>query len=234
MDYDALVNEIASRVAAQLEKQPEEPVAENGALPKLLILTQSHGTHCHELLESDALRGRCTTVCALTEDYSCDLDGFETVVLYDLDLPALVKIADGCGDTPYTCLAVRAILSGKRVFAVREEIELFDYESTAPAAYYQALLHRVELLKQSGVRLVGRQELTAAVLEEKTPGSEPVRETGSRAFKTVSFSKKAISERDAAAAYADGATEVQIGQKSILTDLAREYFSSHNVRIVRA
>ena len=231
MDYDALVNEIAVRVAARLENRPEEPAAENGALPKLLILTRSHGTHCHELLESAELRGRCETVCALTEDYACDPDGFETVVLYDLDLPALVKIADGCGDTPYTGLAVRAILSGKRVFAVREDIELFDYESTAPAAYYQSLLQKVALLEQSGVRLISRGELAAAVLGEKTP--EPAQKPGPRASKTVTFSKKVISERDAAAAYADGASEVRIGRKSIVTDLAGEYFSSHDVRIVR-
>ncbi len=235
MDFNVLVDEIVARVSAQMSDMPGECTAApcgNDERPKLLILTQDHGLHCHQMLESDRLTARYATVCALTEEYACDLGKFEAVILYDLNLATLVKIADGNGDAPYTGLAIRAILSGKKIFAVREDVELFDYEGTAPAAYYQALLGKVEFLQQAGVKLVNRCNLEAAILDEPCAPVQN-RQACTRPKKVVIIDKKVISERDVSTTYSDGATEIHVSAKTIITDLAKEYANAHNLPIVK-
>ena len=56
MDFNQLVEEIVARVAAKIEAE-SAPVAVpvDSGKPKLLILTQEHGTLCHQMLESPRL-----------------------------------------------------------------------------------------------------------------------------------------------------------------------------------
>lgn len=247
MDFNALVDEIVARVAQKIDEASEsikpavscEVCKEDVNCPKLLILTQCHGTTCHEMLESQRLTAKYKTECALEKQYDCDITDYEAVVLYNLNNEALMKIAEGNGDTPYTSLAVRAILMGKKVIAVREEVELFDYKSTAPAVYYGMMMDKVKLLERSGVVFCDRCAVEDAVLGEKT---EPPKQSCECACevcaeasesKEVTISKKVITEKDVTSAHSMGATILRVGAKSIVTDLAKDYAHDRRIEIIK-
>lgn len=250
MDFNALVEEIVARVAEKLDNANEaenpqsiaettEKTADCGR-PKLLILSQSHGTHCHQMLESKRLTAKFATECALTKDFDCDISEYAAVILYHLSNEALMKIAEGNGDTPYTALAVRAILMGKKVIAVREEVELFDYKSTAPAVYYGMMMDKVKLLERSGVVFCERNAVEDTLLGEKASTAAPAPAAPCACTcekpaegKAVTVSKKVITEKDVTAAHSEGATILRVGAKAIVTDLAKDYAHERNIEIIK-
>lgn len=232
MDFNVLVEAIVAKVAqrvAELETQSAP------AKPKLLVLTKHHGTCCHELLESTRIGARYATECALLLEHDCDIDSYEAVVLYNMDNEVLFKIAGGICDSPFTTLAVQAILTGKKVYVVRNEVELFDYERTAPAAYYAMMLQKVALLEASGVMLCCYDELEDAILGAPcAPKAVAACAPQAACEKELHITKKVILEKDMTAAHLEKATAVCIGAKSILTDLARDYAHEHGIKIIRA
>ena len=153
MDHNGIVEEILRRVAEKISEAEGScaPCADSGGKPGLLILTQDHGAVCHATLESEALKARYRTDCALMHHYDVELDDYEAVVLFNLSCDAMAALASGACDSAYTRLASKAILSGKKVYVPTEEVELYQYRETAPAAYYNMMQQKLDLLVASGV-----------------------------------------------------------------------------------
>lgn len=61
--------------------------------PGLLILTQEHGSVCHSMLESPRLLEYYRTDCALMKEYDCEMADYEAVILFDLTVDALTRLA---------------------------------------------------------------------------------------------------------------------------------------------
>lgn len=240
-----LVDEIVRRVSKKLAEAGTQCTAArdsaaNGGKPKLLILTQEHGTLCHRILESERLAERYATTCALTEGYQCDPAEFDTVILFNLTNEVLAKIASGLCDTPYTRLASQALLLGKRIFVPKEEVELCRYASTAPAAYYAMLEGKLKILTASGVTVCPADELESAILNE--PATDTAQVCGCAAdsaakkappAKEQKCSKKVITERDIYNLKEKNVTRVLIGEKTIVTDLAKDLAKTRGIEIVR-
>ena len=169
MDHNAIVDEILRRVAEKISE------AEGccAGKPGLLILTQDHGTDCHATLESEALKASYRTDCALMHHYEVDLDDYAAVVLFNLSCDAMAALASGACDTAYTRLASKAILSGKKVYVPTEEVELYRYKETAPAAYYNMMQQKLDLLVASGVVICARAGLEQVILGSETPAPVP-------------------------------------------------------------
>lgn len=253
MDFNALVEEIAARVAAKMEESAcgagcASADCDDGR-PGLLVLTQEHGTVCHQMLESQRLQECYRTDCALVKEYQCDITDYEAVILFDLTIDAMTRLAGGICDTPFTALAQKAILCGKKIFVPQEAVELFRYVETVPSAYYQMLLDKLTLLKQSGMVVCPAAALEDAILSGETESAAPaeapaapapsVMETPmaapvpTGAGKEASISKRVITERDIAAVYDRTVTSVHVGARSIVTDLAREYAAARGVSIIK-
>lgn len=235
MEFNAMVEAIAARVAQQLALE-EAQTAQEQRLPQLLLLTMDHGTCCHEILESPRLKARYQTTCALLEGYDCDPAAFDTVLVYGLDLCALGKIASGICDTPYAALAVRAILLGKKLIIIRDEVELFHYGQTAPPAFYEMMLEKIHLLEQSGVVFCGCEETEEILLGNVAAVAvpPPVQKTVTkRVEKEQCISKRVITEKDIAGAFSDGVTVLHIEKKGILTDLAKDYARERGIEVIR-
>jgi len=135
VDFNQLVEEIVARVAAKIEAE-SAPVAVpvDSGKPKLLILTQEHGTLCHQMLESPRLAEYYQTECALLQDYQCALESYEAVILFGLDLELMGRLSGGLCETPASRLAQKALLLSKKVFVPQETVELLKYADSAPAA----------------------------------------------------------------------------------------------------
>jgi len=238
-----LIDQIVTRVAEKLaQTELQECACEGGKKPGLLILTQEHGNHCHQMLESKRL-GRCyATACALQQDYQCDAADYDAVILYGLTNEALAKIATGTCDTPYTRMASRALLLGKRVFIPREEVELYRYTSTAPAVYYSMLEEKLKILTASGALICPGEELEDTILgvemsrapEPECSDRQDAPTVTANPPKEQRFAKRVVTERDLIACKEGKVTRICIGEKTILTDLARDLAKAHGIEIVRA
>ena len=245
MDFTKLVDEIVARVNAKMEEaECAAPCACDDAKPGLLVLTQEHGCVCHEKLESAKLREYYRTECALMKEYQCDIADYEAVIMFDLTIDAMTRLAGGVCDTPFTALAQKAILNGKKIFVPEEAVELFGYAETVPAAYYQMLQGKLDLLKASGmvicpaaaledVILTGEAKSDCAAPAVLAAPSAPVKLAAPVVGREETISKRIVTERDLAAVYVPGVTVVHVSKKAILTDVAREYAANRGVSLVK-
>lgn len=251
MDFDDLVNEIINRVAEKMQEQsPQETTIVCDDKPRLLILTQEHGDFCHTMLESAKLGEYYHVECALLQEYKCDPTNYEAAILFGLTNDVLGKLAGGICDTPFTMLAQKLILSGKKVFAPAEDIELYSYEESAPPAYYAMMESKLDFLKSCGVTVCKQENLEDVILNgaesccnssqpckaEATPTPEVTTQpTPKPAEKPAeaSLDKKVITEKDMIAVCTPGVTVLRIRKNSIVTDLAQDYAHTRRITIRR-
>ena len=249
MDHNAIVEEILRRVAEKISEAEGScaPCADSGGKPGLLILTQDHGTVCHATLESEALKARYRTDCALMHHYDVELDDYEAVVLFNLSCDAMAALASGACDSAYTRLASKAILSGKKVYVPTEEVELYQYRETAPAAYYNMMQQKLDLLVASGVVICAQASLEQVILGSASPvpaAAAPVRAAAPAEpapapaaacceERAARVNKRVLTEKDLIEANMSGVTEVHIGGKTIVTALAKDAAKDRGMTIVR-
>lgn len=249
MDHNAIVEEILRRVAEKISEAEGScaPCADSGGKPGLLILTQDHGTVCHATLESEALKARYRTDCALMHHYDVELDDYEAVVLFNLSCDAMAALASGACDSAYTRLASKAILSGKKVYVPTEEVELYQYRETAPAAYYNMMQQKLDLLVASGVVICAQASLEQVILGSASPvpaAAAPVRAAAPAPAasapaaacceeRAARVNKRVLTEKDLIEANMSGVTEVHIGGKTIVTALAKDAAKDRGMTIVR-
>ena len=258
-----LLNEICKRVQEKLKEaqaKANTTEEERQALPSLLVLTEDHGTICHETLEHTELAGYYCMECAMLTDYQCCMKDYEGVVLYTLSNEALGKVAHGILDNGFTRLLGQALLEGKKIYAAREGIELYRYANTAPKAFYQRLEENLQLLTDSGMVIAPHEHMADLILhgageEEKQESKqecsentcesrecggslacEPVKEAvkdPEPELKEAALDKKIITEKDMIALGNQRIKRVLIQEKAILSDLAKEYAKKHKMLIER-
>ncbi len=243
MDFDALVSEIVSRVSAKLEEHTSGFPSESNvvaAKPKLLILTQEHSEPCHAMLESPALLAHYSMTCALLNDYQVDIEDYDGVLLYSLTNETLCKLASGICDSPFTRLAVKAILCGKKIWIPTEEVELFRYCQCAPACYYEMLHEKLELLTKSGACICAQGNLEHVVLNgfgssapEKNASCATAVPNLMATPKRYRIDKRVITERDVLEVQKAGITKISVPQRAILTDLAKDSVRTLKLEILR-
>ena len=235
MEYSELIREIVSRVSAYLE-------ADSHDKKKLIILTEKHGTKCHEFLECPELKERFCMECALMSDYCRDLSECAGVVMFDLSNEALARIATGLCDTPYTKIVMEALLLGKPVWVPEEEIEFFKYEASNP--YAKMMFEKLRLLEGYGVTVCSYDKLTGSILcggkaEKKSLCNERPYisccedSAAKQACKDYICSKKVVAEKDVVTAHTEGANRILAVEKAIVTDLAKEYARSNGIVIFK-
>ena len=269
MDKNEMIVQIAIRVAEKLAQAGEAVTVDQvmkamnileqpEALPGLLVLTQDHGCFCHRLLESDRINAKFRTCCALSQEYQAELDDIDMVVLFGLTTEDMCKIASGITDTPYTKLAAKALLLGKKIYAPREEVELYQYPVGGLGSYQCMMQAKLTKLISWGLKICPLDKLEDCILEA-VPAAEPEEACGSSceaqedekeiceavceqeppkveeapAVKEITFSKRVITERDIIEANRDNVKVIHITERNILTALARDAASARNIRLVR-
>ena len=257
MENHELVNRVYDLVQKALKKLNEQRLlAEPGGTAqsaglKPLILTAEHGTKCHPAYE------RFDGICALLRGYDVDPGSACCVVMYDLTLDSMFKLAVGCADNAYVKLAAEALLKGIPVYAVREGIELLKYGNggldgqvghggqggQVGGAYYKELYAHLLKLQACGVTVVPEAELDGvlgACCGAKSAGGEcstyalnECSTYASNECKSMAIGKKAITEADIKHARANGIRELLIEPKAIITSLAAEYAVKSGIAITR-
>ena len=244
-----LLNEIVARVAAKLAEaeggEAAPAAADRDDREGLLLLSQEMNDTCRAMLKCEKLKARFRVDCASLQSEPAELDSYGVVVLTGLTNEALAKLALGLCDTPYTRLAAQAILAGKRVYIPTEEVELYRYASTAPAAYYAMMKERLDLLLTSGVVVCSKHNLEGLLLGgaacEAAPAeapaaaepSAPAPKSAAREEKLVHVTKRVLTERDIRDAAAEKVTCIHVPAKCILTALAKDCAKEHGIRLVQ-
>ena len=249
MDKEALIAEICKRVQAKIDAMGLQDDAASSAaeedksgLPGLLILNADHDEACHEAYECPKLNAQYRVECALMKEYDVDVEDYETVIAYHLSNEALGKLAQGIFDNDYTRLFGKAILTGKKIYVPREEVELFQYKGKSPAVYYEKLQQNLKLLVDSGVVIAAKDDLPKLLLnedcckEEAKPCAEPVgdpelAQAPAASGREVTIAKKLISESDIKKLR--GIDRITIDNKALLTDLAKELATKSKITILR-
>lgn len=246
MDQSMLIDEILARVAAKLaaaEDAPgtgEDPAGEPSAeKPGLLVLCQTEDQCCCQMLSSCALKERFNITCVCRPEETVDLSAQSCVVLCQLTNDVLSKLALGICDTPYTRLASQAILMGKRVYVLTEQVELYRYATTAPAPYYAALEAHLNLLTASGVVICSQSNLELALAGDAAPAAKqpecpapaPDPAPCGGAEKVLELNKRVLTERDVSNAAADKVTCIRLPAKCILTALAKDCAKDRGIRL---
>lgn len=189
-------------------------------------------------LDKELLEREFDLLCAKKIAYHPDWNQIEGVVAFGLTIEAMGKIAAGVVDDCYTRAMSQAILRGKPVYILRSQVELFQYEKSAPGAYYKKLQEHLTLLERSGLTVLNRGLLEAFILRQKTgkapeedrPPQAPAQDTDGE---PCIIAKHLVAERDIAEAKNAGMKQVTITAKAILTDLARDFARNHNITIIR-
>ena len=236
MDMDLLIELAVRAVKAYLEKEGiTSAVQAERKVNSALILTEHHCEECAvEKLDSEL----CKVTCALAQNYEVNVDDFDSIVLYNMTNSNLFKIANGCTDNKFLALAAEAILKGKRVIMVKEEVEILKYEETAPKALYNNIYKNLQILLDSGVELVAAEDIKDAICEGADAPAEPAREEV-KAVEAASapvaaapkaesddsvlvLTKRVITERDIREAAAKHYKKVQLPEKPVITYLAKD------------
>ena len=236
MDMDLLIELAVRAVKAYLEKEGiTSAVQAERKVNSALILTEHHCEECAvEKLDSEL----CKVTCALAQNYEVNVDDFDSIVLYNMTNSNLFKIANGCTDNKFLALAAEAILKGKRVIMVKEEVEILKYEETAPKALYNNIYKNLQILLDSGVELVAAEDDKDAICEGADAPAEPAREEV-KAVEAASapvaaapkaesddsvlvLTKRVITERDIREAAAKHYKKVQLPEKPVITYLAKD------------
>ena len=246
MDQSMLIDEILARVAAKLaaaEDAPgtgEDPAGEPSAeKPGLLVLCQTEDQCCCQMLSSCALKERFNITCVCRPEETVDLSAQSCVVLCQLTNDVLSKLALGICDTPYTRLASQALLMGKRVYVLTEQVELYRYATTAPAPYYAALEAHLNLLTASGVVICSQSNLELALTGDAAPAAKqpecpapaPAPAPCGGAEKVLELNKRVLTEKDVSNAAADKVTCIRLPAKCILTALAKDCAKDRGIRL---
>lgn len=236
MDMDLLIELAVRAVKAYLEKEGiTSAVQAERKVNSALILTEHHCEECAvEKLDSEL----CKVTCALAQNYEVNVDDFDSIVLYNMTNSNLFKIANGCTDNKFLALAAEAILKGKRVIMVKEEVEILKYEETAPKALYNNIYKNLQILLDSGVKLVSAEDVKDVICEGADAPAEPAREEVNAveaasapvaaAPKAESddsvlvLTKRVITERDIREAAAKHYKKVQLPEKPVITYLAKD------------
>ena len=236
MDMDLLIELAVRAVKAYLEKEGiTSAVQAERKVNSALILTEHHCEECAvEKLDSEL----CKVTCALAQNYEVNVDDFDSIVLYNMTNSNLFKIANGCTDNKFLALAAEAILKGKRVIMVKEEVEILKYEETAPKALYNNIYKNLQILLDSGVELVAAEDVKDVICEGADAPAEPAREEV-KAVEAASapvaaapkaesddsvlvLTKRVITERDIREAAAKHYKKVQLPEKPVITYLAKD------------
>ena len=236
MDMDLLIELAVRAVKAYLEKEGiTSAVQAERKVNSALILTEHHCEECAvEKLDSEL----CKVTCALAQNYEVSVDDYDSIVLFNMTNSNLFKIANGCTDNKFLALAAEAILKGKRVIMVKEEVEILKYEETAPKALYNNIYKNLQILLDSGVELVAAEDVKDAICEGADAPAEPAREEV-KAVEAASapvaaapkaesddsvlvLTKRVITERDIREAAAKHYKKVQLPEKPVITYLAKD------------
>ncbi|MGL6199179.1 MAG: hypothetical protein ACRC3H_09640 [Lachnospiraceae bacterium] len=235
MDFEKLVDQITKEVFRKIENS-ECMRREERQNPRLLVACCGQSDRSVSLMEDEGLRERFNLECIdFNNCNNCDTASFEILVLCDLNYTDLSEIAQGIGSRGCTCLAVEAILSGKRIYVAKEGVSLFKYKDCAPEPYYNMMLDKLNMLADCGVKFLNGSQLSTEIIKDHKGDHiepQPLKKDFDVSGQLV-LDNKVVTETDITLACVNRISSLIVGERTIITDLAREKAKSKGICITR-
>ncbi len=216
MQYDALVDLITADILKALEAKASLTDIAIPNMPAVLIAADNIADGSAFAIDAKKLALPCRATYA-SDMGNYELSQYAALILDNLSIASLVKLATGCCDTPFTDLVQRAILSGMQVIVPKQAVALFSYHQTAARNYYAMLTDKLEFLCQSGLTICEEQEL--ADLISNLANHNMAKEQKEVAIKAE---HRLITEQYIKTIAANGATCLIVNSKNIITALSRD------------
>ncbi len=220
MNKEELIETIVRAVEHKLNEKQEESSAETpDERPRLLIVTRLNHS-CHHCFRGDeAIAENYAVECSYDQAHDVDLTDIEEIFVRNMDNESLAKLTTGMIDTPYLKLISQAILKGRKVTVILDDLDVYTYRNTAPKAFLDMLNSKVDILRSWGIRI----EKEGCAVKRLSCGKIECSE--------YLIEKKVLTETDVKRAYNDGHREIYIKKKTIVTDMAKEYAERNAVKI---
>lgn len=167
-------------------------------------------------------------------DYSDDLalDNYEHIIIDGMSNFHLVTSALLVPGTNISKLILKARLTGKKVYVEKNSLEYKKYEGTIDKGLKEKFECYEKTVASYGVQFSNAQDIVKSVkgnCENTIAVDEESSVEKYREEECCILDKKLITEQDLRKFVQKGHKKIRIGNKSIITPLAKDYIKIHNI-----
>lgn len=224
MDIEKIVQAITKEVLKQIDQR--EHLKEKNDCKKVLILDTNYEAILNKLLGDHLSTG---LLLYNLEEYEKNqtIESYDYILLPCLSVDDLVNIATGVRSSLISKAVSDSLLYSKTVLILEEGLLFNRYRDTCNRAYFQMLENYRKCIEGFGIRICMENELVRVLIN--SPHSTDISK------KQVDFqNKRLITESDLQKLFLTGCQEVLIGNKAMITPLARDYIKEKNIKLIRA
>lgn len=251
MNEKMLVDEIVKRVSEKMlalgDRDAAQPccscqsqIGTGAERPRLLLLAREPsdllGTYCH----SEHLDGSWVLDCRFPHDLETlsfdELPTAPQVLVFNLTVADLADISSASPQSGYTRAILKAILNGSKIAVNQDGVELAKWEGSCPPCYYKVLSNKLHFLEKCGVvftALASYMNVLSTAAPEVKQAAPLSASPGLGSKPAVIWDRRVLTESDLVRLLQDGQKVIAVSQRTILTDLAREFILRHGFELVR-
>ncbi|SHI97702.1 hypothetical protein [Lutispora thermophila] len=215
-DISALVDRIAEEVLKRIEN----------CSAKVLLIGQG-----------ESLKGELDKAGILYDHYSgysdeLDLDNYEHIIIDGMSNYHLVTSALLVPGTDISKLILKGRLTGKKVYVEKSSLEYKKYEVTIDKGLKEKFEFYEKTIAGYGVQFFNTQDIIKVIIgscENIIAVDERNLEKKCREEECFLLDKKLITEQDLRKLVQKGHRKIRIGNKSIITPLAKDYIKINNI-----
>lgn len=232
MDYDNIVNLIVEEIYKKINNKEFTQVSK----PKAVVLWD-------DVSKFDLLKDEYEVI-----GFDKSIRSTDILIISKLCMRGLANLALGNSTSDEERFILKMLMKGKKVYILDEGIEYKRYKETAPKALYKKYISYEDEIKTFGVEIV--KDIRNITLNKKQD-SKRLSLTDKNMKKEEEFSKlqeitsqlmideqsldlrnkKLISESDLRKPAINGAKNVLVNKKSIVTPLAMDFMRIHRINL---
>ncbi|WP_263322351.1 hypothetical protein [Endozoicomonas sp. Mp262] len=236
MNTDELVELIARRVMEQLLTYKKESISPATKESVLVV------GDCAQREQLTMRLGNCFSLTfSVDREDTLDPADYDYIILGCLPNSLLSALAAGLERGNDGCIIVHSLLLGKTIHILEEGIDYHRYCDTAKPAFYRLFEQKEEILCSFGMKVVSLTNLKSVLSENNGAESEPNKPVSETIYEVKAPSprkainnnlhimeQRVVGEKDLRACYEKGYRQLQLGQKTILTPLAKDFICMNN------
>lgn len=232
MDYDTLVNLIVEEIYKKINSEEFKRVSK----PKAVVLWD-------DVSKFDLLKDEYEVL-----DFNKNIKDTDILIISKLCMRGLSNLALGNSTSDEERFILKMLMKGRKVYILDEGIEYKRYKETAPKTLYKKYISYEDEIKTFGVEIVkdirnitlnSKQDSKRLNLKDKDLEKEQeivnLQEINSQLMideQSLDLrNKKLISESDLRKPAINGAKNVLVNKKSIVTPLAMDFMRIHRINL---
>lgn len=163
--------------------------------------------------------------------YSEDLElkDFDEIYLGKMDLKMISHLANGIIINEIEDLILKSLLKDKKIFLFSEDIELKKFNNTKNTNLYKIFNQNIENIKNIGIIILDEKIDIKENIKINTKYKNEVKEEDS-----IILKNKLITENELKKLGLKNGSKINIGNKSIITPLAKDYIRIHKIRLTKS